>query len=94
MPDDVAGGTFTVTNPGIFGTKIGYPIINQPQLAILSVGAIIKSPVVVGDAIAIRDIVHLTLSYDHRIIDGREAVTFLVRIKEFIEDPERIMMEV
>ncbi|MDZ4785007.1 MAG: dihydrolipoamide acetyltransferase family protein, partial [bacterium] len=69
-PDDVQGGTFTVTNPGVFGTIIGYPIINQPQVAILSLGAIKKRPVVIDDMIAIRDVCYLTLSYDHRIVDG------------------------
>ena len=90
-PDDVQGGTFTVTNPGTFGSIIGYPIINQPQLAILAVGAIKKRPVVVNDMIAVRDIVYLTLSYDHRVIDGSLGGTFLQYIVKYLEswDQER-----
>lgn len=85
MPDDVQGGTFTVTNPGTFGTVIGYPIINQPQVAILSLGAITKRPVVIDDAIAIRSMVYLTLSYDHRIVDGALGGSFLAFIKQYLE---------
>ncbi|RMD85575.1 MAG: hypothetical protein D6808_04990 [Candidatus Dadabacteria bacterium] len=93
LPDDVAGGTFTVTNPGVFGTIIGYPIINQPQLAILSLGAIKKRPVVVDDAIAIRDMVYLTLSYDHRVIDGSLGGSYLAFVKRYLEswDMERTL---
>lgn len=86
MPDDTQGGTFTVTNPGTFGSIIGYPIISQPQLAIMGVGAIKKRPVVVGDMIAIRDIVYLTLSYDHRVIDGSLGGTFLNFIAKYLEN--------
>ncbi len=85
-PDDVQGGTFTVTNPGIFGNIFGCPIINQPQAAILALGAIKKRPVVVGDAIAIREIVYLTLSYDHRIIDGSLAGHFLSHMTKYLEN--------
>ena len=85
-PDDVRGGTFTVTNPGVFGTIIGYPIINQPQVAILSLGAIKKRPVVIDDAIAIRDICFLTLSYDHRIIDGSLGGSFLAFVRDYLEN--------
>lgn len=84
-PDDVQGGTFTVTNPGVFGTIIGTPIINQPQAAILCLGAIKKRPVVVDDMIAIREMCYLTLSYDHRIIDGSLAGQFLAFITEYLE---------
>jgi 2-oxoglutarate dehydrogenase E2 component (dihydrolipoamide succinyltransferase) len=85
LPDDVAGGTFTVTNPGVFGTIIGNPIINQPQVAILCLGAIKKRPVVVGDAIAIREMCYVTLSYDHRIVDGMLGGQFLAFIREYLE---------
>lgn len=85
LPDDVAGGTFTVTNPGTFGTMIGNPIINQPQVAILSLGAIKKRPVVINDMIAIREVCYLTLSYDHRIIDGAVGGQFLAFIREYLE---------
>ena len=85
-PDDVQGGTFTVTNPGVFGNIMGCPIINQPQLGILALGAIKKRPVVVNDAIAIRDIVVLTLSYDHRVIDGALSGHFLSFITSYLEN--------
>lgn len=86
LPDEVTNGTFTVTNPGIFGTLIGTPIINQPQSAILCLGSIEKRPVVVDDMIAIRDRCYLTLSYDHRIIDGSVSAQFLASICKFLED--------
>jgi len=84
-PDEVSDGSFTVTNPGLYGTTIGIPIINQPQAAILCVGSITKRPVVIDDMIAIREICHLTLSYDHRIIDGLLAAQFLKFIKGYLE---------
>ena len=84
-PDDVAGGTFTVTNPGVFGTIIGTPIISQPQVAILCLGAIKKRPVVIDDMIAIREMCYLTLSYDHRIIDGSLGGQFLAFIRDYLE---------
>jgi len=87
-PDDTQGGTFTVTNPGTFGSVIGYPIISQPQIAILAVGAIKKRPMVVNDAIAIRDIVYITLSYDHRVIDGSLGGTFLNYLAKYLENWE------
>ncbi len=86
LPDDVAGGSFTVTNPGVFGTVIGYPIINQPQLAILSLGAIKKRPVVINNAIAIRDICYLTLSYDHRIVDGAMGGSYVAFVRDYLEN--------
>jgi pyruvate dehydrogenase E2 component (dihydrolipoyllysine-residue acetyltransferase) len=85
-PDDVNGGTFTITNPGVFGALFGMPIINQPQVAILGVGAIEKRPVVIDDAIAIRPMAYLTLGYDHRLIDGAVADQFLSHIKYNIEN--------
>lgn len=84
--DDVQGGTFTITNPGTFGGLFGLPIINQPQVAILGVGAIEKRPVVRDDAIAIRSMVYLSLSYDHRVIDGAVAEQFLGKIKKILEN--------
>lgn len=84
-PDDVQGGTFTITNPGIFGNLFGFPIINQPQVAILAVGAIKKRAVVVDDAIAIRSMVYLSMSYDHRIIDGALGGMFLQRAAQYLE---------
>jgi len=84
--DDVQGGTFTITNPGVFGGLMGTPIINQPQVAILGVGAIEKRPVVRHDAIAIRSMVYLVLSFDHRIIDGAVAVQFMARLKSVLEN--------
>lgn len=93
VPDDVSGGTFTVTNPGVFGTIIGTPIINQPQVAILCLGAIKKRPVVIDDMIAIREICYLTLSYDHRIVDGSLGGQFLAFIRDYLEnwDMERTL---
>jgi len=88
------GGTFTITNGGTFGSMLSTPILNPPQCAILGMHAIQKRAVVVNDAIVIRPMMYLALSYDHRIIDGREAVQFLVRIKECLESPERMLLEI
>jgi pyruvate dehydrogenase E2 component (dihydrolipoamide acetyltransferase) len=85
-PDEVAGGTFTVTNPGTFGAQFGMPIINQPQVAILGVGAIEKRPVVIDDAIGIRPMAYLTLGYDHRLIDGAVADQFMAMLKQRLEN--------
>lgn len=85
-PEDVEGGTFTVTNPGIFGNIFGLPIINQPQVGILGVGAIKKRPVVIGDAIGIRSVMYLSLSYDHRVVDGALAGRFVQQIRAGLED--------
>jgi 2-oxoglutarate dehydrogenase E2 component (dihydrolipoamide succinyltransferase) len=85
-PEEVSGGTFTITNPGVFGALFGMPIINQPQLAILGVGAVEKRPVVVDDAIAIRPMAYLALGYDHRVIDGAVADEFMSQIKHAIEN--------
>jgi pyruvate/2-oxoglutarate dehydrogenase complex dihydrolipoamide acyltransferase (E2) component len=87
IPDDVQGGTFTITNVGVFGGVVGLPIINQPQAAILGIGTIVKRPVVIDDAIAIRPIVYVSLSYDHRIIDGADAARFLTVVKRELEKP-------
>jgi pyruvate dehydrogenase E2 component (dihydrolipoamide acetyltransferase) len=81
-PDEVTGGTFTITNPGIFGGLFGCPIINQPQSAILGIGAIEKRPVVIDDAIAIREMAYLSLSFDHRLIDGSVAEEFMGALKQ------------
>jgi 2-oxoglutarate dehydrogenase E2 component (dihydrolipoamide succinyltransferase) len=85
-PDEVQGGTFTITNPGVFGALFGTPIINQPQVAIMGVGAIVKRPVVIDDAIAIHPIVYITLSFDHRLIDGAVADQFLGHVKTTLEE--------
>jgi 2-oxoglutarate dehydrogenase E2 component (dihydrolipoamide succinyltransferase) len=82
----VQGGTFTITNPGVFGGLIGTPILNQPQVAILALGAVAKRPVVVdGDAIAVRSMMYLSLSYDHRVVDGAMGVQFLEKLREGLE---------
>jgi 2-oxoglutarate dehydrogenase E2 component (dihydrolipoamide succinyltransferase) len=91
---DLEGGTFTITNGGIFGSMMSTPILNPPQVAILGMHSIQKRPVVVNDQVVIRPMMYLALSYDHRLIDGREAVQFLVRIKECVENPERMLLEV
>ena len=91
--EDLTGGTFTISNGGVFGSLLSTPIINPPQSAILGMHKIEKRAVVVDDAVVVRPMMYLALSYDHRIIDGREAVTFLVRVKECIEDPQRILLD-
>jgi 2-oxoglutarate dehydrogenase E2 component (dihydrolipoamide succinyltransferase) len=91
---DLQGGTFTITNGGVFGSLLSTPILNPPQSAILGMHTIQKRPVVVDDQIVIRPMMYLALSYDHRLIDGREAVQFLVRVKECVENPERLLLEV
>lgn len=91
---DLTGGNFTVTNGGVYGSLLSTPILNPPQSAILGMHKILKRPVVVNDEIVIRPIMNLALSYDHRVIDGKDAVGFLVHIKECLEDPERLQLEV
>ncbi len=92
--DEMMGGTFTISNGGVFGSLNSMPILNVPQSAILGMHKIQKRPVAVGNEVMVRPMMYLALSYDHRIVDGREAVSFLVRIKECIEDPQRIMLDV
>ncbi len=92
--DEMQGGTFTITNGGIFGSMLSTPIINAPQSAILGMHNIVKRGVVVNDELVIRPIMFLAMSYDHRIIDGRESVSFLVRVKELLEDPSRLMLKI
>ena len=89
---EMTGGTFTITNGGIFGSMMSTPIINAPQSAILGMHNIVERPVVVAGEIVIRPMMYLALSYDHRIIDGRESVSFLVRVKQLLEDPTRMML--
>lgn len=92
--DELSGGTFTITNGGIFGSMLSTPILNPPQSAILGMHAIKERPVVEDGQIVIRPMIYLALSYDHRLIDGREAVSFLFTVKELLEDPVRLMLEV
>jgi 2-oxoglutarate dehydrogenase E2 component (dihydrolipoamide succinyltransferase) len=89
--DELSGGTFTITNGGVYGSLLSTPILNPPQSAILGMHKIQKRPIVIGDKIEVRPMMYLALSYDHRMIDGREAVTFLVRVKECVEDPQRML---
>lgn len=91
--EDLSGGTFTITNGGVFGSLLSTPILNPPQVGILGMHKIEDRPVVVNGEIVIRPMMYVALTYDHRIIDGREAVLFLVRVKELIEDPERLLLE-
>ena len=91
---DLEGGTFTITNGGVFGSLLSTPILNPPQSAILGLHKIEDRPIAAAGQVVIRPMMYVALSYDHRIIDGREAVTFLRRIKEFVENPERIIMEI
>ena len=92
--DEMSGGTFTISNGGVFGSLNSMPILNVPQSAVLGMHKIDKRPVAIDDEVVIRPMMYLALSYDHRIVDGREAVSFLVRMKECIEDPQRILVDV
>ena len=90
-PDDMTGGTFTITNGGVFGSMLSTPIINPPQSAILGMHNIVERPVAINGKVEIRPIMYVALSYDHRIIDGKESVGFLVKVKEMLENPERMI---
>jgi 2-oxoglutarate dehydrogenase E2 component (dihydrolipoamide succinyltransferase) len=91
--EEMQGGTFTITNGGIYGSLMSTPILNAPQSGILGMHKIEDRPVVVAGKIEVRPMMYLALSYDHRIVDGREAVTFLVRVKESLEDPARLVLD-
>ena len=91
--DEMQGGTFTITNGGIYGSLMSTPILNAPQSGILGMHKIQERPMVVGGKIEVRPMMYLALSYDHRIVDGKEAVTFLVRVKEALEDPARLVLD-
>jgi len=91
---ELTGGTFTISNGGVYGSLMSMPILNPPQSGILGMHKIQNRPVAIGDKVEIRPMMYLTMSYDHRIVDGREAVTFLVRVKECIEDPERLVLDI
>jgi 2-oxoglutarate dehydrogenase E2 component (dihydrolipoamide succinyltransferase) len=91
--EDLRGGTFTITNGGVYGSLLSTPILNPPQVGILGLHKIEDRPVAVNGQVAIRPMMYTALSYDHRIVDGREAVQFLVRVKEFIEDPALFLLE-
>jgi 2-oxoglutarate dehydrogenase E2 component (dihydrolipoamide succinyltransferase) len=92
--EELSGGTFTITNGGVFGSLLSTPILNPPQSGILGMHTIQKRPVVINDEIVVRPMMYIALSYDHRIVDGREAIGFLVRVKQLLEDPARLMLEV
>ena len=91
--EELTGGTFTITNGGVYGSLMSTPILNPPQSGILGMHKIQQRPMVVNGAVEVRPMMYVALSYDHRIIDGREAVTFLERLKDCIEDPERILLD-
>jgi 2-oxoglutarate dehydrogenase E2 component (dihydrolipoamide succinyltransferase) len=91
--DDMQGGTFTISNGGVYGSLMSTPILNAPQSGILGMHRIEERPVVRGGQVVPRPMMYLALSYDHRIVDGKEAVTFLVRVKECLEDPQRFVLE-
>ncbi len=93
-PDDLAGGTFTITNGGVFGSLLSTPIINPPQSGVLGMHAIQERPIALNGQVVIRPMMYVALTYDHRLVDGREAVTFLRRVKALVEEPARILMEV
>jgi 2-oxoglutarate dehydrogenase E2 component (dihydrolipoamide succinyltransferase) len=92
--DELQGGTFTITNGGVFGSLLSTPIVNPPQSGVLGMHAIQNRPVAMNDKVVIRPMMYVALTYDHRIIDGREAVTFLRRVKEAIEEPARLLIEI
>ena len=92
--DELQGGTFTITNGGIYGSMLSTPIINPPQSGVLGMHNIVQRAVVINGKIEVRPIMYLALSYDHRIIDGKEAVSFLVRVKEILEDPRRLFLNI
>jgi 2-oxoglutarate dehydrogenase E2 component (dihydrolipoamide succinyltransferase) len=91
--EDLRGGTFTITNGGVFGSLLSTPILNPPQVGILGLHKIEERPIALNGEVVIRPMMYLALSYDHRIVDGREAVQFLVRLKELIEEPEVLLLE-
>jgi 2-oxoglutarate dehydrogenase E2 component (dihydrolipoamide succinyltransferase) len=91
--DEMQGGTFTISNGGVYGSLMSTPILNAPQSGILGMHKIQERPMVVGGKIEARPMMYLALSYDHRVVDGREAVTFLVRVKDVLEDPERLVLD-
>ena len=93
-PEELEGGTFTITNGGIYGSLLSTPIINPPQSGVLGLHAIQERPVAVDGQVVIRPMMYVALTYDHRIVDGREAVTFLKRVVEVLEDPARMLLEV
>ena len=92
--EDLQGGTFTISNGGVFGSLMSTPILNSPQSGILGMHKIQKRPIAIDDKVEIRPMMYLALSYDHRLVDGREAVTFLVRVKENLEDPQRLLLDI
>jgi 2-oxoglutarate dehydrogenase E2 component (dihydrolipoamide succinyltransferase) len=93
-PDELHGGTFTISNGGVYGSLLSTPIVNPPQSGVLGLHAIQDRPVAISKSVLIRPMMYVALTYDHRIVDGREAVTFLKRIKEIIEDPTRMLIEI
>jgi 2-oxoglutarate dehydrogenase E2 component (dihydrolipoamide succinyltransferase) len=92
--EEMTGGTFTITNGGVFGSLLSTPILNPPQAAILGMHSIKERPIAENGSVIVRPMMNLALSYDHRLIDGREAVSFLVSIKEMIENPAKILLEI
>ena len=94
MPDDLTGGSFSITNGGVYGSLLSTPIVNPPQSGILGMHNIVQRPIGVDGEVVLRPMMYLAVTYDHRIVDGREAVGFLIRIKECIENPERILLEI
>ena len=92
--EEMTGGTFTITNGGTFGSMMSTPIVNPPQAAILGMHNIIQRPVAINGQVVIRPMMYLALSYDHRLIDGKEAVSFLVTIKNLLEDPARLLLDI
>src|SRR5690606_8063799 len=94
LPDELQGGTFTISNGGVFGSLMSTPIVNPPQSGVLGMHSIQERPIALDGQVVIRPMMYVALTYDHRIVDGREAVTFLKRIKDAVENPARMLLEV
>ena len=92
--EELSGATFTITNGGVFGSLLSTPILTPPQSGILGMHAIQKRPVVINDKIEIRSMMYVALSYDHRLVDGRDSIGFLVKLKQLLEDPSRLLLEI
>ena len=92
--DELSGGTFTITNGGVFGSMLSTPILNPPQTGILGMHAIQNRPMAIGNEVEVRPVMYLALTYDHRLVDGKDSVSFLVRVKQLLEDPARMMLEI
>ena len=93
-PEDLTGGTFTITNGGVYGSLLSTPLVNPPQSGVLGMHGIVERPIAIAGQVVVRPMMYIALTYDHRLVDGREAVLFLRRIKELVENPVRMLIEI